>query len=159
MALRASDCNGWPCRWVSGRRRDWDPGKLKLKIRSRRGDQREAVFRDGEDRQKLLATLGEACRKTERPAAAPFLPRRAICNLENLEGETKPPLSPKDAWWGRWARIWCCLASAVVGQGGYFSDFSGDSPRVPTGWLPESLRVASGRDMKLQSSLLNMDSS
>jgi len=124
-----------------------------------RGDQREEVFRDDEDRQKLLATLGEACRKTERPAAAPFLPRRAICNLENLEGETKPPLSPKDAWWGRWARIWCCLASAVVGQGGYFSDFSGDSPRVPTGWLPESLRVASGRDMKLQSSLLNMDSS
>src|ERR1035437_961403 len=23
-ALRASDCNGWPRRWVSGRRRDWD---------------------------------------------------------------------------------------------------------------------------------------
>ena len=26
LALRASDCNGWPRRWVSGRRRDWDPG-------------------------------------------------------------------------------------------------------------------------------------
>jgi hypothetical protein len=49
-----------------------------------RGDQREAVFRDDKDRQKLLVTLGEACRKTEWPAAAPFLPRRAICNLENL---------------------------------------------------------------------------
>ena len=36
-----------------------------------RGDQREAVFRDDEDRQKLLATLGEACRKTEWPAVAP----------------------------------------------------------------------------------------
>jgi hypothetical protein len=72
-----------------------------------RGDQREAVFRDGEDRQKLLATLGEVCRKTEWPTVAPppFLPRRAVCNLENLEGETKPPLGPKDAWWWRWARI------------------------------------------------------
>src|ERR1039458_8809708 len=26
-ALRASDCNGWPRRWVSGGRRDWDPGR------------------------------------------------------------------------------------------------------------------------------------
>src|ERR1035437_4119256 len=26
LALRASDCNGWPRRWVSGRRRDRDPG-------------------------------------------------------------------------------------------------------------------------------------
>lgn len=33
-----------------------------------RGDQREAIFRDDEDRQKLLTTLGEACRKTERVA-------------------------------------------------------------------------------------------
>ena len=30
-----------------------------------RGDQREAVFRDDADRQKLLGTLGEACLKTE----------------------------------------------------------------------------------------------
>ena len=30
-----------------------------------RGDQREDVFRDDPDRQKLLATLGEACAKTE----------------------------------------------------------------------------------------------
>jgi len=30
-----------------------------------RGDQREAIFRDDEDRQKFLATLGEACQKTE----------------------------------------------------------------------------------------------
>ena len=126
-----------------------------------RGDQREEVFRDDEDRQKLLATLGEACRKTEWPAVAP----RPSCLGERFvtwktwRGRQGPPLGSKDAWWGRWARIWCCLASAVVGQGGYFSDFSGDSPRVPTGWLPESLRVASGRDMKLQSSLLNMDSS
>ena len=51
-----------------------------------RGDQREAVFRDDEDRLKFLATLGEACCKIKRPAAAPFLPLRAICNLENLLG-------------------------------------------------------------------------
>ena len=30
-----------------------------------RGDQREAIFRDDEDRQRFLATLGEACQKTE----------------------------------------------------------------------------------------------
>ena len=30
-----------------------------------RGDQREDVFRDDEDRQKLLSTLGEACGRTE----------------------------------------------------------------------------------------------
>ena len=65
-----------------------------------RGDQREAVFRDDKDRQKLLATLGEACRKTERPAAAPFLPRRAICNLENLPGVKELPFALEDASWG-----------------------------------------------------------
>ena len=30
-----------------------------------RGDQREAIFRDDEDRQRFLSTLGEACLKTE----------------------------------------------------------------------------------------------
>ena len=50
----------------------------------KRGDQREAVFRDNEDRQKFLATLEQACRNTEWPAADPFLSRRAICNLEHL---------------------------------------------------------------------------
>src|ERR1035437_2896452 len=30
-----------------------------------RGDQREDIFRDDEDRQKFLFTLGEACAKTE----------------------------------------------------------------------------------------------
>ena len=30
-----------------------------------RGDQREDIFQDDEDRQKFLATLGEACGKTE----------------------------------------------------------------------------------------------
>ena len=30
-----------------------------------RGDQREDIFRDDEDRQKFLSTLGEACSKTE----------------------------------------------------------------------------------------------
>jgi hypothetical protein len=30
-----------------------------------RGDQREDIFRDDEDRQKFMLTLGEACGKTE----------------------------------------------------------------------------------------------
>jgi hypothetical protein len=30
-----------------------------------RGDQREDIFRDDEDRHKFLSTLGEACAKTE----------------------------------------------------------------------------------------------
>ena len=30
-----------------------------------RGDQGEDIFRDDEDRQKFLSTLGEACAKTE----------------------------------------------------------------------------------------------
>ena len=30
-----------------------------------RGDQREDIFRDDEDRQKFLSTLGETCGKTE----------------------------------------------------------------------------------------------
>ena len=30
-----------------------------------RGDQREAIFKDDEDRQRFLATLGDACQKTE----------------------------------------------------------------------------------------------
>jgi putative transposase len=30
-----------------------------------RGDQREDMFRDDQDRQKFLSTLGEACAKTE----------------------------------------------------------------------------------------------
>src|ERR1035438_48808 len=33
LALRAPDYNGWPRRWVSGRRRDWDPGRT-CRIRS-----------------------------------------------------------------------------------------------------------------------------
>jgi hypothetical protein len=30
LALRAPDCNGWPRRWASGQRRDWDPGRTCL---------------------------------------------------------------------------------------------------------------------------------
>ncbi|HKI69320.1 MAG TPA: hypothetical protein VKA67_07015 [Verrucomicrobiae bacterium] len=29
-----------------------------------RGDRREAIFRDGEDRRRFISTLGEACAKT-----------------------------------------------------------------------------------------------
>ena len=50
----------------------------------KRGDQREAVFRDNEDRQSFLATLEPACRNTDWLAADPFLSRRAISNLEHL---------------------------------------------------------------------------
>jgi len=35
-----------------------------------RGDQREDIFQDDEDRQWFLSTLGEACGKTEWPAHA-----------------------------------------------------------------------------------------
>ena len=27
LALGAPECNGWPRRWASGQRRDWDPGR------------------------------------------------------------------------------------------------------------------------------------
>ena len=30
-----------------------------------RGDRREDIFQDGEDRKRFLSTLGEACKKTE----------------------------------------------------------------------------------------------
>ena len=36
-----------------------------------RGDQREDIFRDDEDRQKFLATLGEACTKTAKGVKPP----------------------------------------------------------------------------------------
>jgi hypothetical protein len=71
-----------------------------------REHQREAVFKDDEDQQEFLATLGEACRKTEWPAAASFLPRRAVCNLENQPVVSNYPLLFKDAWWGRRARVY-----------------------------------------------------
>jgi hypothetical protein len=56
-------------------------------------------------------------RKTEWPAAAPFLPRRAICNLENLPVAPELPLPPKDASWGRQARIWGGLSPGGAEQG------------------------------------------
>jgi putative transposase len=52
-----------------------------------RGDQREAIFRDDEDRQKLLATLGEACQKTEWQVHAYCL----MCNHFHLVVETPQP--------------------------------------------------------------------
>jgi hypothetical protein len=62
-----------------------------------RGDQREAVFRDDEDRQKLLATLGEACRKTEWPAVAPppsCLGERFV-TWKTWRGRQSRPWTPK----------------------------------------------------------------
>ena len=29
LALRASECNGWPRRWAAGQRRDWEPGRTR----------------------------------------------------------------------------------------------------------------------------------
>jgi hypothetical protein len=77
--------------------------------------QDSAARRQEFERQKLLAALGEPCRKTEWPAAAPFLPRRAICNLENLPrgqntalaterrllGAPSSNLERFIPWWGR----------------------------------------------------------
>ena len=40
-----------------------------------RGDQREEIFRDDEDRQQFLSPLGEACAKTEWPVQAYCLMR------------------------------------------------------------------------------------
>jgi hypothetical protein len=59
-----------------------------------RGHQREAVFKDDEDRQEFLARLGKACRKTQWFAVAPVLPRRTICNLENLPNGPWPSKTP-----------------------------------------------------------------
>jgi putative transposase len=52
-----------------------------------RGDQREAIFEDAEDRQKFLATLGEACPKTEWQAHAYCL----MSNHFHLVIETPQP--------------------------------------------------------------------
>jgi hypothetical protein len=41
-----------------------------------RGDQREDIFRDDEDRQRFLSTLGEACGKTEWQVPAYCLMRK-----------------------------------------------------------------------------------
>jgi putative transposase len=51
-----------------------------------RGDQREDIFRDDPDRQEFLATLGEACAKTEWQV-------HAYCRMRNhfhLVLETPP---------------------------------------------------------------------
>jgi REP element-mobilizing transposase RayT len=52
-----------------------------------RGDQREAIFRDDDDRRQLLLTLGEACRKTEWQVHAYCL----MSNHVHLVVETPQP--------------------------------------------------------------------
>ena len=52
-----------------------------------RGDQREDIFRDDDDREKFLSTLGEACVKTEWQVHAYCLMR----NHFHLVLETPPP--------------------------------------------------------------------
>ena len=55
-----------------------------------RGDQREDIFRDDEDRQKFLTTLGEACGKTEYWSPQPNL----VFGLKWLLG-----VHPKNSSW------------------------------------------------------------
>jgi len=75
-----------------------------------RGDQREAIFRDDEDRQKLLTTLGEACMKTEWQVQAyclndhePEMDCRAVADgrldlcFQPAESETTMPSGSGDA--------------------------------------------------------------
>ena len=62
-----------------------------------RGDRREDIFKDDEDRQRFLSTLGEACGKTDWQA-------RAYCLMRN-DGRTtarrarKPPCRKPSGWW------------------------------------------------------------
>ena len=67
-----------------------------------RGDQREAIFRDDEDRQKFLATLGEACQKTEWQVHAYCL----MSNHCDLVVETpQPKLADGMKWlWGGYTK-------------------------------------------------------
>ena len=53
----------WWSRAMSRKLRIEYPGAMYQHMN--RGDQREDIFRDDEDRQKFLSTLGEACAKTE----------------------------------------------------------------------------------------------
>ena len=69
-----------------------------------RGDQREDIFRDDEDRQRFLSTLGEACGKNQvagacvLPDAHHFRPPRrlhlvswtCVSNLLNEQPQTHP---------------------------------------------------------------------
>jgi hypothetical protein len=73
-----------------------------------RGDQREDVLRDGEI-QVLLRCDPRWARLAARRIGLrlpPFLPRRAICNLEYLVGGKNCPWVAMTPGGGRWARIW-----------------------------------------------------
>jgi REP element-mobilizing transposase RayT len=59
---------------MSRKRRNESPGAMYQVMN--RGAQREDIFRDDEDRQAFLSTLGEACGKTEWQ-------RRAYCLVRN----------------------------------------------------------------------------
>jgi hypothetical protein len=60
---------------MSRKRRIESPGAMYQVMNL--GAQREDLFRDDEDRQKFLGTLGEACGKTEWQ-------RHAYCLMRNL---------------------------------------------------------------------------
>ena len=50
-----------------------------------RGDQREPIFKDNEDRQKFLSTLGEACQKTDwQIHAYCLMSMRTVCDYVHL---------------------------------------------------------------------------
>ena len=60
-----------------------------------RGDQREAIFRDDEDRQQFLSPLGEACAKTEWPVPA-------YCLLRNHFHLVLAPSQPNLVFGMKW---------------------------------------------------------
>ena len=77
MQLPGLAAKDWPCRASCALS---IPGPWIIDVRQacgqtsvmNRGDQREDIFRDDEDRQKFLSTLGEACAKTEWLASSDF---------------------------------------------------------------------------------------
>jgi hypothetical protein len=50
--------------WISQRLGMGDQSRVSQAVRRDRGDRREAIFRDDEDRRQFLTTVGQACRKT-----------------------------------------------------------------------------------------------
>jgi hypothetical protein len=98
---------GW--RGVSGKLPIQYPGAICHVMN--RGDQRGAVFRDDEDRLKLLVTLGEACRKTEWPAVGPLSQRggQGKCQWSLFTLQLSPLLRED-------SRRNYCASSAFIGR-------------------------------------------
>ncbi len=74
-----------------------------------RGDRREDIFQDGEDRKRFLSTLGEACKKTEWEVHSYCLMR----NHFHLVIETPQPNLVAGMKWLMGSSVW---APATTGQ-------------------------------------------